>query len=453
MNDFETRARAAGRAVRDAVGDSTAVAITPRKSRGPIRALAVAAIVTAIAVVGTTLVVNNRADGPTAAEVAAFCNELQHAGGSSQEPGQTLPAIESAPSEIRAGYKALRDFVRTGPLHTRSDGNPSDQLISVMRFENWFQINCVPEAAQPDATPKWQRFGPVGSDHGITVCGVRNSHAPPEPGMADTSTITIYGDGTLADPYNGPLVGLTANNDLILGTADAVASIELPGGPSGAEVSAMADPFENPVPDGRAIQWGDAAANYFAIAGRRITGDVDGMLARLAGRVTFAAGTATIPSEALPAGWRVLYSGPSAAVNPSGRFAQQTFSVTANHAALYLVGTILAPQAAEALRFLIPNLQTGSVDGHTAFVSPETAPDGRPLVKSVGRWVDGAVTLTVIRTQTKGASVPTIEQFIRATKKLTRSEWESLVTEASTCYFPLIAPGKASGSATPPGGP
>ena len=220
MNDFESRARAAGRAARDAVDDiPTVTALRPRSSRGPIRALAIAAAVVIVAVAGTAIGVNQRADGP-ASDVTSFCTEVSN---NLSVPTDVMTNEQNG-SVKRSSTGASVEYLRDAPPEIRDDAlellraqeiNGTPRLGARQRFLRWYQLRCFPLAAQPDASPDQQRFAPPLSS-AFAACNAGNRLPAVDQYNAahpNTDRITILGDMNAPDPYGGRMMGLASSSD------------------------------------------------------------------------------------------------------------------------------------------------------------------------------------------------------------------------------------------------
>ena len=192
MTDFETRARAAGRAVREAVAQPPATEHS-RGSRGPIRALAVAAAITTVAVIGTAAIVKNRDTHPASLspEVEKFCAEFRY---ESLAKGKAERLAELAPDAIRADIQRLLAASRVQETRGTQMSDPVF-VDAETRYLNWVAINCYPEAATSNAAPEWERFAPQPMTD-INPCIVLNRVQRPGGllGTTGNGIATIYGD-------------------------------------------------------------------------------------------------------------------------------------------------------------------------------------------------------------------------------------------------------------------
>src|SRR3954471_17652708 len=199
MNDFETRARAAAGPIHDAVGVPVGGRRADRPSRGPIRALLIAAVVVVVtAIVGTAVLTHD--ESGTAADVATFCAEVQQMATrplDGERHPESLAFLRDAPEEIRPTALAI--------LRSRTQRQSSASIEDSQRFLLWWQTRCFPNAAMPGAGPADRRDAPAPAPTGFEPCGVNNggSIGTPEQLRDEYGTITIYGDRRRADPYAG----------------------------------------------------------------------------------------------------------------------------------------------------------------------------------------------------------------------------------------------------------
>ena len=456
MNDFESRARAAGRAARDAVDDIPTVSALPaRKTRGPIRALAIAAAVVFVAVAGTAIAVNQRADGP-ASDVTSFCSEIDaHSLDASDwlnSRKATTPALEyllHAPPEIRDVAKKIFDSRTAG--HIEHPGSTQTLL-------NWYQLHCFPQAAQEQASADQARFAPPSSST-FSVCDASNRLPAVDRYNAAHPTnghITILGNADTPDPYARPMIGLATSSEEGFrddATVRAAPTVDHPE----AEISDITGPFGARITAGLVVSWRDGR-HTIGVFGRGYGPDQESDLIALANRVRVDGdGRPQLAPADRPSGFSVVYDGPLDELSTLTVDPQFTFAVTAERGAVRLTASVRDAARSEAVRFLGTGLRPITADGRRMLAGPLIA-TGRPSDGGLTmvRWTasDG-ISLTLTSIQSSGRAAPTLaelEALAASTRKLDRSEWEALIDQSKGCFGELVGSRTASGSgsATPP---
>jgi hypothetical protein len=433
MNDFETRARAAGRAIHDAVGVPIGGRRADRPSRGPIRALLIAAVVVVVtAIVGTAVLTHD--ESGTAADVATFCAEVQQMATrplDGERHPESLAFLRDAPEEIRPTALAI--------LRSRTQRQSSASIEDSQRFLLWWQTRCFPNAAMPGAGPADRRDAPAPAPTGFEPCGVNNggSIGTPEQLRDEYGTITIYGDRRRADPYAGRTIGIVRSSRQRYYSDDHAEPRPIAGHPD-AEVIDATGPFGAAIEGlGPAITWKDDHS-YVSVVGRGWSRTQAGELEGIAARVV-AGPNGDELTDPERDGLDVLYRGPvgDVYVQYPSPIAATTFSIsytTPRGGGVRLYGSAPASGAAAATRFFAPTIRPETIGGRDVLegVVPVTnTPDG--TTSRVVVWTDGAVMLTMTFDPQHGPTPADLDAFVRATRPLDRAEWEQRLREGNAC--------------------
>lgn len=459
MNDFDARARSAARAVHELVasGDASAdaptvdtVAVPPRK-RHTMRALLAAAAVVLVAAIVGGVIVTNKDDGPTAAEVTAFCGAVTRA--MNDTNGLPNNVVDLAPAEIRADAEAV---ARNADIPENA-GTERLRTIETSggRFLAWIETNCYPAAAQPGAAPADQRFAPVPLPDGTRPCFVTNGNSIVSgSSRRESSRVTVYGETQRTDPWSGPLVALVVGHD-----AEQILvehqPVEVPG--VGRATSGMiVDPSYQPIPGTRGITWTDESAGGDSVAVLARNGStVD--LPTLAGQVVHEAATYRLPDP--PAGMTQIYDGdlPQVTSSPLGDGLGTTFAVSAGPESPTATagfgdgglwsGAVGGQPRVDVTRLLLADPTTRTIGDRTVLEW-----SGNPMVDeanttTTARWAEpGGVVLTAAVT---GADARDRQQKITALvssmQKLDRTQWTDLTAQFSYCGM-LTTLGRATSS-------
>jgi hypothetical protein len=424
----------------------------PRPQRGPGRALLVAAAVIAIAaIVGTTLVTRDEGAGP-ASDVSTFCAQVERlvstpvdrVNGEPQGDEPSLEFLRDAPEEIRP---AALDILAA------NKGSRSPEVSSSQQFLRWWQLRCYPDAAQPGAGTRNERFAPLPTPAPLELCGassypmIRSS----QQGAELFGTITVYGDADTPDPYTGRMIGLVRSNEQRFYRDDHAEPIAVAGHPD-AELIDAAGLYGAPIDGlGIAITWEDGDGHVALIA-RGATRDDAPDLAELAERVTVGSEGTTL-TDAGRDGLTALYTGPVGEVyanNPSS-YAATTFNVAYDTSTgvggVNLYGSVPGPGGLDALRFFAPELRPETV-GDTRVLAGDLAVTNGPegSVMRVAAWEEGDVLLTLRSNGGDFPSAATVDAFVAATRRLDRSEWAQLVAGATACTWSESSSGSGSSS-------
>lgn len=435
MNDFEFRARAAARAIRDAIDTPVSLTTRPTKSRGPIRALAVAAIVTAVTVIGTALIVNARhTDGP-ASDVTSFCGHvdalISHPVTPTDNEPQSVEWLRDAPTEIHDVALA----VLAAQAQHRTVARPDST-----RFLNWYEVNCFPDAAQPNAGPAQQRYIPGGPTTLFNVCGAYNG-----PRVADNVSdgflhfghITIIGNGAIADPYTNAMIGLAWSPAESAGSPPVVEPVTVPGHPK-SSISSILGPFGIPLDGvGQRVSWVDGN-RAISVYGRGYGPDRTQDLIALASHVTVDQSGPHLAAAYLPSGYTTIFDGPLAtaafgSVGPSGP--STGFSITANGGSANLVGVVESGAEFEAVRFFAVDLAPTVINGYPALAGTLATEDSRRLVK----WhLPNGVALALTsgaRGTDRGLTLVVMTGMASDSGPVSRAEWESVINRGTGCFL------------------
>ncbi len=463
---LEARARAAARAVHDAMDRPASTEVVARRSRGPVRALAVAAVVIVIAIVGTTVVVTNRADGP-ASDVTTFCAEIQaeiarpvdttanESTGetTSNRPPRAQDYLLDAPAEIREVALRLHDALAGRKAPARAD---STKLL------NWFQLRCYPDAARPGAPADQQRFAPQPALAGLTICSATNQLSTKNGANdhSDYGEIAIFGDTALPDPYVAPMIGIASSRTQRFRDDNTETPVAIPGHPDAA-ISAMSAAFSNRIDGSQVITWVEGGRNV-AVFGRSFGADRTNELVSIASTVALDGTRPTVAVDALPVDFHQLYRGSLLDVSPEIVAANpsSTFSLTGNGGDLQIGASVMwegGDGRYDAIRFLAPAITPTTVSGRAVLMGPVVgAGPNDPRAIQLARWSPGpGVVLTALSLPGATQSPVDLRALITATRKLDRAEWEALIDQGDGCYSVhgpngerATASGAASSSAT-----
>ena len=408
MTDFETRARAAARAVHAVTGAPADELTSRRNRRGPTRALVIAAAVVVIAaIVGTTLAVRDEGAGP-ASDVGTFCAQVQQMltrpvdviNGERQGKAQSLDFLRDAPAEIRPAALAI--------LQARTEHpNGSVPVEVAQRFLSWWQLRCYPDAATPAGGTPNARFAPVPAPASFRPCGASNSVIDtPERLNTTFGTIAVYGDRRLADPYDGPMIGIVRSVQQQYYSDDHAQPFPIVGHPD-AELIDATGPFGGAIDGlGPAITWKDNRG-FISVVGRGWSRDQAAELAAIATRVTDGSDGDTI-TDATRDHLSALYRGPVGEiyVQYASNVSPSTFTASyqvGTDASLQFSGSVPGPGGVEATRFFARGLRPKTVGGRSVLegVLPATSTVEGTTVHVVV-WSDGDVRLVLKLTSEPG---------------------------------------------------
>ncbi len=459
MNDhdnpeLETRSRAAARAIYDAVERpaSTAAGAAPR-SRGPIRAVAVAAVVTLIAVVGTTAIVNRRADAP-ASEVTNFCAQIEASASqpvttvTNESTGKTTTDRNAHPDGYLLDAPPEIYDVAARVYAANAQNRPPDTGDSTKLF-NWFEIHCFPDAAQPDAAPNQQRYAPLPTPADVTICTAANQFPSPAVqlrSMKRFGEITIYGDTAFPDPYRFPMIGVATSREEQFVDDDSARPIALTGRPD-AVISTMTGSFSIRLEGSQTISW-SSGRQRIAVLGRGYGPDRTAELAAIAEQVTVDGAGPRVSLVALPVDFQARFHGPLMSVFGATPFSLGTYSLSGNGASLQISGAQIESGEADAIRFVAPELAPTTIGGQ-AVLSGSLAPannrgTGSPTLT---RWsVQEGLYVTILSLPSPSHAQPSLETLVRNTRRLNRAEWEDLINQSKGCFSDLVSSRTASGS-------
>ena len=444
MNEFETRARAAGRAVRDAVRDThplAATELTPPRRRSSARALLIAAAaVLAVAIIGTSLIGPN--DPPSAAEVAAFCDTVRRgATDANDQTAHLQRMLQLAPDEFKDDITVLAKWAED--LSKATTEQRKEFEASSERLSAWAGVECYPDAAQPNADAAQQRFAPSALPEGTKICFVLNE-LPRSPSRATNDTITIYGDSTLPDPYAGPLLATaTSTNGLLVNSereAQPVAVIGHPDAVSGQ----IAGTNGNALATGTGIQWQIPVSGATSVGILARGEPIESQLPDLAAHVIQSDSDARLDDAYLPPNFTVLHSGPMEPIrDPLNIRLGITFEVNAAENGTALVdsasagvawnGTVLTDQAFQATRFFAENAANRTIAGKPALIWDVSGSEQDH--ESLARWKESDnVTISAGAFGGDRASRrQDLEALIATMHRLDRTEWVNLVRQFSYC--------------------
>jgi hypothetical protein len=462
VTDFESRARAAARAVHDLVASDDApadapavdtVAVPPRKRPVLPALLAAAAVVLVAAIVGGVMLAN-RDDGPTAAEVAAFCDAATRS--MTGSTGFDKQLVDLAPDEIRADAQVVAANART------TDQTEPAQLRrleeSGSRFLAWIETNCYPAAAQANAAPADQRFAPVPLPDGTRPCFVTNG-MPNRAADDLRSHVIVYGDPAAADPWSGPLLAVLTG--VVAETAINSAVQTTPtGGPPQSTTGQLSDPAGGTIANSSTLTWPRHGTNRnVTLVSRNLAGaDLPG----IASQIEASDQDAILPTS-VPSGLTLLYDGdlPIADSALSGG-AGATFSVSAGTAdgrsapgvpgspgALWS-GFVGDQQTVDATRLLVGTATERTIAGRRVLLWDGSGSYTRTQAASA-RWAepDGVV----ITANVVGDDAPTkIADLVGSMRKLDREQWTDLTKQFSYCGLLSSRAGSAASRGTSSGG-
>lgn len=435
MNDFESRARAAARGVHDLVASADAPTVdtvaVPLRKRHTIRALLAAAAVVLVAAIVGGVIVTTKDDGPTAAEVTAFCDFMHQRTAHPENDFDLERATALAPDEIRSD---VSDGLRDHDLGSAGRETIVRVQTSLSRVAAWYETNCFPAAAQPGAAPADQRFGPGPTSRSATPCYVLNGSATPR--MADfPGHIVIYAGSS------GSLLAVATTDTSLVD--DGALSVDV-AGIEGARVGSAADIQGRVLPQSQAIEW-DGAHHSIALLTRRIAGPLP--LGDLARQVTDTGDRADLPADAVPNGMTRLYDGPLDAIRPDtgATGPTATFSVTTGTAPLLPNGLgtgtgsvwsgALGDRAAvDATALFVPLAHRETLGGRDVLTWQVTG-ESEAASADFARWAEpGGVVLTVV---TYGADADArrtqLTEAVGSMRKLDRDQWTDLTRQFSYC--------------------
>ena len=421
----------------DAPADAPAVdtvAVPPRKRPVLPALLAAAAVVLVAAIVGG-VVLANRDNGPTAAEVTAFCDAATRS--MTGSTGFDKQLVDLAPDEIRADVQVVADNAWT------TDQTDPAQLRrleeSGSRFLAWIETNCYPAAAQPGAAPADQRFAPVPLPDGTRPCFVTNG-MPSRSADDMQSHVIVYGDPAATDPWSGPLLGLLTGVVAETATNSALQTTPMGGppesttgqlsDPAGGTIANSSDPHLAPSRDQRQHHAGQPEPRRRRPPGHRLPD-------RGLGPGRDPAGIRTLRSRGLydgdlPIADSVLSGGAGATFSVSaGTVAARSGPGGPGSPGALWSGFVGDQRTVDATRLLIGTANERTLAGRRVLgVGRERL---APRTKAASaRWAepDGVViTATVV-----GADAPTkITDLVDSMRKLDREQWTDLTKQFSYC--------------------
>ena len=450
MNDFESRARSAGRAAREAVEPAAELTTRALRRRRPAALVAVAAAAVIALVVTGVLTLGGSTPKVDPAEVAAFCRTLTRQQQSNSEADTKAfqqKLLDTAPPELHDDLRAMID----GPhdLGTMSKDAKAAWLDRYDRVVAWTQINCYPDAARPGAPPALRRYAPDPLPAGLHLCLVTNANpgSPPAGSLPD-ATIAVYGDASAADPYAGPVIAIAYSPSGPLGfVQDTAREIAGTGHPE-AKTQQITDGAGTPL-GVQAIGWIDGSANT-AVLGRSVPeSDLVAVSARL--------GSTGPPSDlavtALGRPLDRLYAGSLAAVsgNPTYGTGAGNYHLVMGPVPGAVLGGFTPDRGGfEAIRLFYPRLRATTVAGKHVLLGPID----RDRRSYLARWqeADGVVVELAIQVGPGQESALHLEPLVAATRELDRAEWVDLIehTDAS-CLYEGVSNGRSDSSSSSSG--
>ena len=448
MTDFETRARAAARAIHDAV-DAPADELAARRSgRGPVRALLIAAAVIVVAaIVGTTLAVRDEGAAP-ASDVTTFCAQVQQMvtrpvdviNGERQGEAPSLDFLRDAPEEIRPTALAILDASTAHP----SGGAP---IAVTQRFLRWWQLACFPDAATPAGGAPNARFGPLPAPASFRPCGASNGGANgSEQQIRDAyGTIVVYGDPTLPDPYSDRMIGVVRTKAQQFYSDDHAVPAVVAGHPD-AELIDATGMYGAPIAGlGQAVTWRDDRG-YVAVIGRGYTREQGPELEAIAARVGVGPNGDEIAAAERDRLAR-LFSGPVGDVyvqypSPTASTSFQANYLVRDFGSINLYGLVTDAATLQATRFFAPGLRHATIGGKdviTGTVPLTNSTDGSTVRLVMWRDDDVMLTARVLnQAGTDPRDLPTdadVDAVVASTHRLDRAQWEQLVDAGGACLL------------------
>lgn len=276
--------------------------------------------------------------------------------------------------------------------------------------------------------------------------------------------ITIFGDASVSDPYDAPMIGLAVSTEEGFRDDATVRPVRIRDH-SDAVISDLTGPFGARLKrGGLVISWSDGKQTV-GVLGRGYRPEREAELIALADRVTVNGSRAHLPSADLPESYMEVFDGDLGALSTLTIDPDFTYLVIANKGELTLDASVKNRAEAEAIRFLSDELRPTTLDGTRMLVGPIlTVPQSRvPAlggVPSLVRWqVDEGVTFNLKTVGHRPSSTLDLEQLKRLATTLrrqSRSEWEQTIRESDGCYGELgggraAASGTHSGSSPAPG--
>jgi hypothetical protein len=437
MTDFETRARRAGQAARDAVSPvaETSEPRAPQRRRPVLVAVAAALVVVLAA--GGLAAITRRGESIDPTDADGFCalaTEASDASLSAEEQAALQRrALAAAPEEIRDAATRLAES-------TLDESIPDPKASAEMSA--WYGVHCFPDAAQPDAEPSNRRYAPVDA-RGFDTCLALNTPLTARTDAQDYGSITIFGDTRGGDPYQRPMVAIATSKEETFGDDGSSRPLAVPGHQN-ATLSPMTGPFgAELVGEGQVIAWGEQGQNV-GVFGRGFGPDRTQELVAIAADVAVHDGRAMLTTDAPPEGYREVYDGPLADVWPPFTISQSTnatFAVAANAALTTLTGSVASDATFNAVRFFAAGLEATTVRGKRALAGQLWADQTEIEVPMLVTWQDGDVTLSLVtypRAEIQ-LSMPELHRIAERTRLLNRDEWEMLIKRGDGCEPPTSA--------------
>ena len=325
-----------------------------------------------------------------------------------------IGVLGDVPAELEEHAATVREGHGDGP-------QSPDEAEAIAEILDWTELRC-PRGGQGDSQ---RRVAPPvdASLEGLAFCGTIG--LPPVP-RDDRSGMVLYGKGN--DPYEGPMLGLLWDP---AGEGDHAGDDR--GRPVNVRgqrgMAAAITVFQQTIlPDlGTVIAWTEGDRD-FGLYGRQWPGGADELVG-IANQLEPSNGRFNLPEDALPNGYRQVFSGaPSAAsivISLSGLY---TVHYQADDFGLLSVrGLQMTEEEFEAFRFFTLRVDRSEVAGHDALVGNAWTDDGPAVV--TWRERDGLV----VRIVGTGVPLDVAREVAEQSRELTSEEWAALVEAESQC--------------------
>jgi hypothetical protein len=390
--------------------------------RGPGGAIVLAALVVATACssggVGTITrdSTPSRTPTPSAEE---FCTAWQH-GLSSASEDELSAAARLAPPE-------LADDAELVESADERDPSPAAQAAA-KRIYDWATVNCASGTGRHVAPPADADLA------GFELCGV---FSIPPPATADetSAAVSIYGEADRADPYDGPMLAvLTAPTGSGGFAGDGDRTPVTVRGLSG-EAAPITVFQQSVVPElGTVVAWTENGEDV-GVFGRLWGKERVPELVAIADRLEPANASFTVPDDALPHGYELVYRGKTDAtwsLVGGALFGDYSINYRDGGANIYVSGWKTTPDGFDRSRFFALPLAHERIGDRDALFGSAWSDDKGPWV-AMWREPDGlavrVIGLGASATQTRGIAVQA--------RDLNHAEWGDVVASAKDCGVPV----------------
>lgn len=258
---------------------------------------------------------------------------------------------------------------------------------------------------------------------GMEICGAASVPLDPSD-LAEG--ITIYGDATVEDPYDAPMVAVAwAEGSGGFGGDGEQTPVEVRGGEG---TIAPITVFQQTVPEGmgQVVTWTEGDGPAMGVYGRWwVEGQRDELVA-IADAVEVVDGRYVVPPETLPPGLTELHSGslaPLQLLGPSGSEGGYLASLQGSDGdSVSVFGFLSTPEEFEAMRFLTLDVGPTTIDGRSA-LSGHAWSEDHPAIVAM-RSDDGST----VRFTGLGSDLAEIEELAASARPLDPEEWGQVVS-------------------------